>query len=196
MRQNPSRRPLMMAAFALSALGALAVPAAQAGSMTWNWNFTGSAYDEGQISGTGTLTAQQQSGSRYLVTSITGIFDNYDISGLFNPGSLGGNDNLLYGNPPSLGLDYGGVSFGVTRNGHTHGVNLYQYFGTDYVYSPWLLDDGAYGQFSLSAAPTSSVPEPGSLALFAGALGLLGALAALKRRRSAASRDDSDDERS
>ena len=210
MKHAPARTTRLLAALALTAVGALSVTAAHASAMSWNWSYSSNS-QSGNPSGSGSLTAQLQADGSYLITSLTGTWDQYSITGLIQPNGYQGNDNLLFpssattnGNYISnLLLDYSGVSFsvnlgsGVTAGqndgyqeddgrSRTERVNLYgNYGGTGYRSCSTLSCSywSPTGTFSISST-TSSVPEPGSFALFAGALGLLAGLTALQRRRN------------
>ena len=218
MKHAPARTTRLLAALALMAVGALSVTAAHASALSWNWSYSSNS-QSGNPSGSGSLTAQLQADGSYLITSLTGTWDQYSITGLIQPNGYQSNDNLLFPSSATtnsnyisnLLLDYSGVSFsvnlgsGVTAGqndgyqeddgqSQTERVNLYGTYvpqgnedswGTGYRSCSTL--SCSYwtptGTFSISST-TSSVPEPGSFALFAGALGLLAGLTALQRRRN------------
>ncbi len=203
MKHIPARSTRLLAAIALTAVGALSVTAAHASTMSWNWSYSSNSYS-GNPSGSGSLTAQSQADGSYLITSLTGTWDQYSITGLIEPKSSFGNDNLLFPSSATtnsnyisnLLLDYYGLSFSVNRGsgvtaGQTEQVNLYG-SGTAYISCTTLTlsscNSRPTGTFSISTT-TSSVPEPGSFALFAGALGLLAGLTALQRRRHRSAAD-------
>lgn len=158
------------AVFALTAMIGLNAPA-RASQLTWNWSWS----DYSSNTGSGTFTTNALSSGSYLITGISGTWDGNTITGLLAPGSCCSyppNDNLLLAGSPQL--DDGGLGF--VSNGID--INLYQYGGIYYYYT----GDSSYGTFSAVLSSTSvSAPEPGSLALFGAALGLL-ALGALMRK--------------
>jgi hypothetical protein len=198
LKHVPARSTRLLAAIALTAVGALSVTAAHASTMSWNWSYSSNSYS-GNPSGSGSLTAQSQADGSYLITSLTGTWDQYSITGLLKPKTSFGNDNLLFPSSATtntnynsnLLLDFYGLSFSVNRGSQTEQVNLYV-SGTAYwsctSRTIYTCNSRPTGTFSISTT-TSSVPEPGSFALFAGALGLLAGLTALQRRRHRSAAD-------
>ncbi len=194
LKHTTSRSTRLLAAIAFTAVGALGITAAHASAMSWNWSYSSNS-GSGNPSGSGSLTAQQQSDGSYLITSLTGTWDQNAITGLIRVHGYQGNDNLLFPTSATtnrnyisnLLLDFPGVSFKVNLGRWTEYVNLYGNSPSQ-PYGVCVSNDTQcnhpYGMFTISASSTSSVPEPGSFALFAGALGLLAGLTALQRRRN------------
>ncbi len=163
----------LAAVFALTAMIGLNAPA-RASQLTWNWSWS----DYASNTGSGTFTTNALSSGSYLITGIRGTWDGNTITGLLKPGSCCSNplnDNLLLAGSPQL--DSGGLGF--VSNGSD--INLfydqfYYYFGTNLS-----------GTFSAVLSSTSvSAPEPGSLALFGAALGLLALVALMRKPRKGA----------
>lgn len=144
------------AVIAVTAMIGFTVPA-QASGLTWNWSWS----DPANNTGSGTLTTNALSNGSYLITGMSGIWDGNSIGGLLPTGtccSSPANDNLLLAGSPQL--DLGGLAFSVGGND----INLYY-------------DSGSYANFNVDvgtfSATRASASEPGSLALFSAALGLL-----------------------
>jgi hypothetical protein len=133
-----------------------------------------------------------------LITSISGqaSYGNnlYTISGLIPPGGFGGNDNLLYFPPPSLGgyVDLYGLT--ITLNNDAYVENLF--FGSAGVYGNLFAIDESIGpigsagvQNIIELSPsdiivtdTTATPEPSTLFLLS--TGLAALSGTLRGRRS------------
>ncbi|MGI9087327.1 MAG: VPDSG-CTERM sorting domain-containing protein [Chthoniobacterales bacterium] len=130
----------------------------------------------GFISGSGFLfTAGPLSPAGTLVTSIVGSYDAGTITGLLAPGTLGGNDNLLFSGYPSLNGN--GISFSVSGEAdpaeYGAGVNLYFSFtSAGYTDNSGKTD---YSPTGFTLVPVAA-PETGSTLglLLLSLVGLLG----------------------
>ncbi|MGH8319795.1 MAG: PEP-CTERM sorting domain-containing protein [Steroidobacteraceae bacterium] len=131
-------------------------------------------------SGSGELLATPEGGGSYLVTSATGMIDGSLLS-LVPQNGFAGNDNLIFPTS-SPELDFSGISFAANSISYNLYYDNGTYVGPGYAACTKCGSGGneTLVNFSLTAAGTS-VPEPGSLALFG--LGLVAV--ALSRRRFA-----------
>lgn len=177
-------KPYSLPTMALALTAAFFASAAKAD--TFNFSF-GTAQDS--HSGAGTITGNDIGNGEFLITSITGTTDGSAITGLADPRTLGGNDNVLLFPADSHGafFDNGGVSFDVDLGGGQQAVvNLFE--GNDFLSRVLFSVGGDAGEDTLEPitvtrvpAP-SPVPEPSSIGLFGtGAVGL----ASMVRRRFA-----------
>jgi hypothetical protein len=166
-------RPVLAVA-ALLPLAAAMAPAS-ASTLTFDWTLTGPAASLGGLPapGSGTLVVTTGTTSD-TITSITGTLGTFTITGLLAPGTLEGNDNLLYpsGTAP---LDTNG--FAVSTSGGN--ISILSQFpeGTPpsgNAYEEIGAAGFGVGTFAITAAP---VPLPASvwmLVLGLGGLGLAG----------------------
>ena len=107
-------------------------------------------------SGSGTITATDQGGGAYLITSMSGTgFDS-----MFAAGGFHGNDNLLFPSASQY-VDGSGFSFTVTEGEDTDSVNIF--WNSDpgsQGYEAYLVDEGGNAEtipvtFTLTAVGTS-----------------------------------------
>jgi len=196
------------------ALGILTSVAASTSAATFTWTYSGAACTEAvcgdpvffppvAMEGHGTLqTIPDPSATfsqRMLVTSISGVWNNIPISGIF-PVNTVFNDNHLYfpepvGVPAVKLLNVFGLGFALADaaanpGGVPTGVNLFwEQSLASYVvltfnsvpYGDDFATGASFGTFSV--APT---PLPGAIALFATGLAGLGWFARRRRREAVA----------
>ncbi|MEO8727293.1 MAG: PEP-CTERM sorting domain-containing protein [Acidobacteriaceae bacterium] len=148
----------------------LLLTAAFAAADTFTFTYAGNTGD----TASGTLTATNNGGGQFQVTSISnGLYDGIALTGLNN---FLGADNLLFV-PPSPGyLDFNGLGFNVANGDE---INIYYNAGAYELISL----NGAFdtdGTFTLSGGGPPPIPEPSSILLFG--TGLLGAAGALRRK--------------
>ena len=169
------------------ALGALAIamlPASSALADTFDFNFSGALF-----SGTGTFTANFNSGDQWTITGVTGSVSSglvtSNIDSLLAPGTYptgflqSPNDNILiypslsglFGDP--IYFDHNGVSFSLADGNN---VNLNDTIGLEWAVATQS-NITELDSISVSAAPT---PEPSSLFLFG--TGILGVAGVIRRK--------------
>ena len=166
---------------------ALGLAATAHADLTWDWSFTSTVSGLGKpVSGSGTLTTAPLSGGGYVITSITGTYDGFAISGLDPAVALvSPPDNTLYapganGTPDNFQLSLNGLSFDF---GSTPEVaNIFD----PYLINPPLgfyiefdsLDNVNGGSFTAVAAP-----EPSQIISMLSIAGLGGIGLLLRRRK-------------
>jgi hypothetical protein len=154
-------------------LGSLFAVEPSFASVIWDWTYTSTAYSGSGTMSTGSTTAP--STDFYLVTDITGTWNNVPITGLAPSGTFGGNDNFLAPSLPQL--DFSGLAF-TTETGE---YNMF-YNGSQYEVCLTAGCTGGVGPGSFSAT-IATTPEP-SFAPF-GAIIIMGitSLKLLRLRR-------------
>ena len=170
----------------IAAALALVATVASAGTITWNFSYSGSG-----VSAQGTLTTSStlDSSGAYDILSISGTRSfggtTQLISGLL-PANPTYNDNELF-MTGSL-FDQLGVGFGIGTTQYDLYYNSQSACGT----LGYREDNGSAFPYCASTAPvisnvsvTRSVPEPGTLALMALGVGLVLMGQLLSRRRAA-----------
>lgn len=160
-----------MRRLALTSTAALLAASLAAHADTFNFNLNGGT---GSFNGTGTLTATSFGTSgAYRITAISGT----GVTGLLNPGTYDGNDNLLFPNAPVF-VDSAGFAFTDVMGADTFSVDLHS-VGTSY-FATFTDEDNFTGTVPVSFAVTAATPEPSSFALLG--TGLLGAAGVLRKR--------------
>ena len=154
MKRAPSAAGIRSAAFlrGMVLLGSFFIVQPLSASIIWDWMYTSTDY-----SGSGTFTTASTTvpGTNvYLVTDITGTWDDMPITGLATAGTFGGNDNLLGASLPQL--DFSGLAFIVETGEYNMFYNLTQY---EVCLTATCTDGVGPGNFVATAASTSS-PEP------------------------------------
>jgi hypothetical protein len=155
-----------------------------ADSATFDFSFTGPGF-----SGSGMLAATFVSGDKFLVTSIISGTQTFGTGPalamtLLPPRTFANNDNIISSSSPFLSL--GGLAF-VLSNGTT----IYDIYFNFFPGPPGYFEcnntapcnvggQGTPITFTLTEAPPTEVPEPGSLMLLGS--GLIG-LAGVARRK-------------
>jgi len=195
--------------------------AAPANAATFSWSYSGTGFfGTGTDTGSGTLTTgglAPTCGSppscSYVtpfnttpgstITSITGTWDGFTITGLVNPGSFDANNNVLYLPPNGVFLDAsangepGGLSFFVSNYTGNNvptptDVVVQLFFDTTFLEYAALTATTGFGCCSLGTAGDFTVtgvgaaPIPAALPLFSTGLGVLGLLGWRRKRRAQA----------
>jgi hypothetical protein len=179
------------------AMIAFQVPDASAATM-FNWSITST--ETGTLTGSGTLDATLQSGSEYLVTSMTGTADGMAVM-LIPVLGYQGNENLLYypatttspgGCGPLCQLDNNGLAFSLANGAN---VNIFEHSDpmitqcdTSGTVSACAdeLDTSFVTVFSAAPVPVSATPLPAALPLFATGLGAMGLFGSRRKRKAQA----------
>ena len=152
---------------------------------TYDWSWTTAPGGGSPITGSGTLTASASCTDStelgcVVVDSISGTFDNFEITSLVPPGA-NANDNDIYllESAPHQ-VNSSGIAFNF--------VNSFGLTGTQSIYyNPvFSLDDASnfFGNFTVSLAPATT-PIPAALPLFATGLGCLGLFGWRKKKKPA-----------
>lgn len=100
---------------ALAAALAFAAPAAHAATYAFGYSLPTTdtaAFPYGQTAGFGVFTTAAPFKGSERITAAAGLWNNQPITGVSAPGTLGGNDNLLFPSAPLLNNN--GVTFGVS----------------------------------------------------------------------------------
>jgi len=157
--------------------------AAPAGTITYNWTFTGND----SITGSGTLTVDTTDTSSsdgftgYLITDATGTIDGQTITGVLAPYS-NDNNNLL-GDGSTIDNEISGNAplFDNFGNGNVNGVSLTTAADSTYGFTFYSDPFSAPGEYAVSGNENNGTqivgangpftltdaPEPGTLALAA-----------------------------
>ena len=174
-------RPILAVA-ALLPLAAAMAPAGAA-TLTFDWTLTGPAASLGGVPapGSGTLVVTTGTTSD-TITSITGTLGTFTITGLLAPGTLEGNDNLLY---PSGTAPLDTTGFAVSTSGGN--ISILSQFAEGSPPSGNAYEEiGAagfgVGTFAITPAP---VPLPSSVWMLVLGLGGLGLAGRAKKSKSA-----------
>jgi hypothetical protein len=211
----------VVAGSALSLFASVIGLAAPANAATFSWTYSGTS-SGGTDTGSGTLTTGGSTStcgsppvgscsyvnppftttSGFAITSFTGTWDGFTITGLVNPELFDHNNNVLYLPPNTVFLDAsangepGGVAFFVsnyTGNNVPTPTNVVVELFFDTTFSAYaaLTGNTSFGCCSLQTVGNFTVtpvatPLPAALPLFAGGLGALGVLGWRRKRKAAA----------
>ena len=163
---------------------------------SFDWTYQGTINNLGGVlldSGSGELTT-----TNGVITGISGTFNGLAIAGLFPPGALAGNDNLLLIPPAPLYVTPGGFSF---LDSAGTGFNIYASLGTECTCGPSgcvcvpsdlygsVSDNGInndFGNFTLT--PNTATPEPAATAMLLPVVLGFGLLLGWNRLRTQVSR--------
>jgi hypothetical protein len=170
-------------------LGALALAVASAqcakADTLFSFSFAGSSFD-----GSGTITGTESGtvgfNTVYDISSITGVVDGQNITGLLGVNTFDGNDNKLYMPGLLLGtfnFDVDGVSFQLANGsdvniGQGGFLDLFEVADLDPTRGRDVTEAVNIDVNNLGS--TSPVPEPGTLALLG--TGILGIAGTIRRR--------------
>jgi len=163
-------RPVLAVAALLPLATAMAP--ASASTLTFDWTLTGPAASLGGVPGPGSGTLTVTTGtSSDTITAVTGTLGSFTITGLLAPGTLEGNDNLLY---PSGTAPLDTQGFAVSTSGGN--ISILSQFAegskpSGNAYEEIGATGFGVGTFAITPAP---VPLPSSVWMLALGLGGLG----------------------
>lgn len=221
---RPKSRPMWLQRFCLTAALSLFATvgiglAAPVNAETFSWSYSGTGFfGTGTDTASGTLTIGGLSptcgsppscsysnppfttapGS--TITSITGTWDGFTITGLITPGLFDQNNNVLYLPPNEVFLDAsgsgqpGGLAFFVSNYTGNNvptptNVAVQLFFDTNFLEYAALTGNANFGCCSLATAgdftvtPVGAAPLPAALPLFSTGLGVLGLLGWRRKRK-------------
>jgi hypothetical protein len=225
LREVDMKRVMLAATAALSLFAALGIGlAAPANADTFSWSYSGNAFSgSGTDTGSGTLITgglastcgsppvgscsyvnlPYTTTSGNTITSITGTWDGFTITGLVTPELFDHNNNVLYLSPNGTLLDAssngdpGGLAFFVSdyigNNVPTPTTVVVElFFDTTFAAYAALTGNTGFGCCSLgtdgdfTVSSLSAVPLPATFPLFATGLGALGLLSWRSKKKAQA----------
>src|ERR1019366_2965778 len=121
MRRKLLANGLVSVLVVMVVLGA-AIPARASQLFAFNYSLPGAGPTPMAVSASGLFATNDLVGSSYTISGAWGTWNGTAITGVFAPGTFGGNDNLLFSSNPFL--DSNGVSFAVNGPGDNGSGNV------------------------------------------------------------------------